>query len=137
MSSIDPRFATGPAEAQPRDALDAKRPHVEDDGTQVAILPQANVVKIGAQSLVDRGRSAVFRWSRSSVPTRRRTIATLDPTESEHGIPCPQDCRTVATPAVQSGLSLGSFSDCEQQSCRQPGAGQGASFLGPAAVRPM
>ena len=31
-----------------------------DDGTAVAILPRANVVKIGAQSLIDRGRSAVF-----------------------------------------------------------------------------
>jgi molybdenum storage protein len=31
-----------------------------DDGHFVAILPQANVVKIGAQSLIDRGRSAVF-----------------------------------------------------------------------------
>ena len=31
-----------------------------DDGTVVAILPRANVVKIGAQSLIDRGRSAVF-----------------------------------------------------------------------------
>jgi molybdenum storage protein len=31
-----------------------------DDGVMVAMLPAANVVKIGAQSLIDRGRSAVF-----------------------------------------------------------------------------
>lgn len=31
-----------------------------DDGHFVPILPHANVVKIGAQSLIDRGRSAVF-----------------------------------------------------------------------------
>src|SRR5687768_11296214 len=31
-----------------------------DDGHTVAILPDANVVKIGAQSLIDRGRSAVY-----------------------------------------------------------------------------
>jgi molybdenum storage protein len=31
-----------------------------DDGHFVPILPNANVVKIGAQSLIDRGRSAVF-----------------------------------------------------------------------------
>ncbi len=31
-----------------------------DDGTVIKILPRANVVKIGAQSLIDRGRSAVF-----------------------------------------------------------------------------
>lgn len=31
-----------------------------DDGHFVNILPHANVVKIGAQSLIDRGRSAVF-----------------------------------------------------------------------------
>jgi molybdenum storage protein len=31
-----------------------------DDGQTVAILPDANVVKIGAQSLIDRGRSAVY-----------------------------------------------------------------------------
>jgi molybdenum storage protein len=31
-----------------------------DDGVAVPILPAANVVKIGAQSLIDRGRSAVF-----------------------------------------------------------------------------
>jgi molybdenum storage protein len=31
-----------------------------DDGLFVPILPEANVVKIGAQSLIDRGRSAVF-----------------------------------------------------------------------------
>jgi molybdenum storage protein len=31
-----------------------------DDRHSVAILPRANVVKIGAQSLIDRGRSAVF-----------------------------------------------------------------------------
>ncbi len=32
----------------------------EDDGQTVAILPDANVIKIGAQSLIDRGRSAVY-----------------------------------------------------------------------------
>ena len=31
-----------------------------DDGRTVAMLPSANVVKIGAQSLIDRGRSAVL-----------------------------------------------------------------------------
>lgn len=31
-----------------------------EDGAVVRILPDANVVKIGAQSLIDRGRSAVF-----------------------------------------------------------------------------
>lgn len=31
-----------------------------DDGGFVSILPQAHVVKIGAQSLMDRGRSAVY-----------------------------------------------------------------------------
>jgi molybdenum storage protein len=31
-----------------------------DDGRFAPILPNANVVKIGAQSLIDRGRSAVF-----------------------------------------------------------------------------
>jgi molybdenum storage protein len=31
-----------------------------DDGLMVPFLPNANVVKIGAQSLIDRGRSAVF-----------------------------------------------------------------------------
>jgi molybdenum storage protein len=31
-----------------------------DDGHTIAILPDANVVKIGAQSLIDRGRSAVY-----------------------------------------------------------------------------
>ena len=30
------------------------------EGGLVRILPEANVVKIGAQSLIDRGRSAVF-----------------------------------------------------------------------------
>jgi molybdenum storage protein len=31
-----------------------------DDGMAVPILPRANVIKIGAQSLIDRGRAAVF-----------------------------------------------------------------------------
>jgi molybdenum storage protein len=31
-----------------------------DDGHTVAILPDAHVIKIGAQSLIDRGRSAVY-----------------------------------------------------------------------------
>jgi len=31
-----------------------------DDGHTVSILPDANVIKIGAQSMIDRGRSAVY-----------------------------------------------------------------------------
>ena len=31
-----------------------------DDNSLIQILPEANVIKIGGQSLIDRGRAAVF-----------------------------------------------------------------------------
>jgi molybdenum storage protein len=37
-----------------------KQLHEVDDNPVVSILPDANVVKIGAQSLIDRGRSAIY-----------------------------------------------------------------------------
>jgi molybdenum storage protein len=43
-----------------RGVLSLRQVREADDGTAVRILPRANVVKIGAQSLIDRGRSAVL-----------------------------------------------------------------------------
>ncbi|MBV9577826.1 MAG: hypothetical protein JO057_04460 [Chloroflexi bacterium] len=40
-----------------------------DEGLVVPILPLASVVKVGAQSLIDRGRSPFTPSSRSWVPT--------------------------------------------------------------------
>ena len=37
------------------------------------ILPDATVLKIGGQTIMTRGRAAVYPWSRSSSPPRRST----------------------------------------------------------------
>ena len=39
----------------------------------LAILPWVNVVKIGGQSIMDRGRAPSGRWSTRSSPTCRAT----------------------------------------------------------------
>lgn len=44
----------------PRGMWSLAEVRASDDGTMVPILPEANVVKIGAQSLIDRGRTAVY-----------------------------------------------------------------------------
>ncbi len=38
-----------------------------------AILPWVNVVKIGGQSIMDRGRAPLARWSTRSSPTSSAT----------------------------------------------------------------
>jgi molybdenum storage protein len=52
------RSLEAPLSAQ--QAASIEEPGEVDDGGFVRILPKAHVVKIGAQSLIDRGRSAVF-----------------------------------------------------------------------------
>jgi molybdenum storage protein len=67
-----------------------------DDGTVVAILPRANVVKIGAQSLIDRGRSAVFP-----------VIDELGACSPEHQLIIGVGAGTRARHAYDLGLRLG------------------------------
>ncbi len=58
-----------------------------DDGHFVAILPAANVVKIGAQSLIDRGRSAVFPVIEelgANAPTHQLIIGVGAGTRARH-----------------------------------------------------
>ena len=44
-----------------------------DQQPTIQILPDANVIKIGGQSIIDRGRAAVFPVLKKSLPTSSST----------------------------------------------------------------
>ena len=57
------------------------------DGPHVAILPTANVIKIGGQSMIDRGRSAVFPIVEeigANLPKHKMIIGTGAGTRARH-----------------------------------------------------
>jgi molybdenum storage protein len=60
MSKTSIGSEASPPHGAADDLLSFDALHAADPGDLVQILPNANVVKIGAQSLIDRGRSAVF-----------------------------------------------------------------------------
>jgi molybdenum storage protein len=57
------------------------------DGPQVQILPQANVIKLGGQSIIDRGRAAVFPLIDeivANLPRHEMIIGTGAGTRARH-----------------------------------------------------
>jgi molybdenum storage protein len=54
-----------------RSLTDAQLLAAADASADFRILPDATVLKIGGQSVIDRGRTAVTRsWTKSSPPAR-------------------------------------------------------------------
>ena len=79
---------------------DASVQQATDDTPDFAILPWVNVVKIGGQSIMDRGRSAVY-------PLVKEIVANLDQHKMILGTGAGTRARHIYSLAIDLGLPIG------------------------------